>query len=82
MIRSEEHTSELKEKENLIQTLEEKKSNLKSIQKELNLYKINNPYNAYHKFIKLRSAIYLNETLDTSYFVKKNTLSSTLFSFA
>ena len=63
----------MKEKENLIQTLEEKKSNLKSIQKELNLYKINNPYNAYHKFIKLRSAIYLNETLDTSYFVKKNT---------
>ena len=53
-----------KEKEYLIQILEEKKNNLKSIQDELNLYKINNPYNAYNRYRKLKSKIYLNETLD------------------
>lgn len=53
-----------KEKEYLIQILEEKKNNLKSIQGELNLYKINNPYNAYNRYRKLKSKIYLNETLD------------------
>ena len=53
-----------KEKEYLIQILEEKKNNLKYIQDELNLYKINNPYNAYNRYRKLKSKIYLNETLD------------------
>ena len=53
-----------KEKEYLIQILEEKKNNLKSIQDELNLYKINNPYNAYNRYRKPKSKIYLNETLD------------------
>ena len=60
-----------KEKEYLIQILEEKKNNLKSIQDELNLYKINNPYNAYNRYRKLKSKIYLNETLDISDINKK-----------
>ena len=62
----------IKEKEFLIQTLEEKKNNLKSIQQELNLYKINNLYNAYNKYKKLKSKIYLNEILDISNINKKN----------
>ena len=62
-----------KEKEYLIQTLEEKKNNLKSIQEELNLYKINNPYNTYNKFRKLKAKIYLNEPLDIPDINKKNT---------
>ena len=56
----------IKEKEFLIQTLEEKKNNLKSLEQELYLYKINNPYNAYNRFKKLKSTIYLNEILDFS----------------
>ena len=60
-----------KEKEYLIQILEEKKNNLKSIQDELNLYKINNPYNAYNRYRKLKSKIYLNETLDIPNINKK-----------
>ena len=54
----------MEEKESLIQTLEEKKYNLKSIQDELNLYKKNTPYNNFKMFKKLKSKIYLNETLD------------------
>ena len=62
----------IKEKEYLIQILEEKKSNLKSIEEELNLYKVNNPYNSYNKFVKLKAKTYLNEILETQPFNKKN----------
>ena len=65
------YTELIKEKEFLIQTLEEKKNNLKSIQQELNLYKINNVYNAYNKYKKLNAKIYLNEILDVSNINKK-----------
>ena len=53
-----------KEKEILTQTLEEKKSNMNSIQAELNLYKKYNPYNFFNIYKKLKSKIYLNEALD------------------
>ena len=65
------YTELIKEKEFLIQTLEEKKNNLKSIQQELNIYKINNVYNAYNKYKKLNAKIYLNEILDVSNINKK-----------
>ena len=53
-----------KEKENLLQIIEEKKNNIKSLENELNLYKKNNPYNSFSTFKKLKSKIYLNGTLD------------------
>ena len=60
-----------KEKENLIQTLEEKKSNMNSIQNELNLYKKYNSYNSFNTYKKLKSKFYLNEALDLPLFLKK-----------
>ena len=60
-----------KEKENLLQIIEEKKNNMKSIQNELNLYKKYNPYNSFDIFKKLKSKIYLNETLDIPLFSQK-----------
>ena len=60
-----------KEKENLIQTIEEKKNNMKSLQNELNLYKKYNPYNSFSTYKKLKSKIYLNEVLDIPLFSQK-----------
>ena len=53
-----------REKEYLIEILKEKNSVLRSIQDELNAYKVNNPYNNFKEYKKLKSKFFLNETIE------------------
>ena len=53
-----------REKEYLIEILKEKNSVLRSIQDELNAYKVNNPYNNFKEYKNLKSKFFLNETIE------------------
>lgn len=53
-----------REKEYLIEILKEKNSVLRSIQDELNAYKVNNPYNNFKEYKNLKSKFFLNEAIE------------------